>query len=492
MWGRVKAAGRMLFGYDAIKSNRYRRNKGYHPIRDEFIELNSYDRDELTGNLLDLKRNNPVVAAISRLKKTDIVGPGIHPQPATADEDFNKRIFEMWRDWSEYPEVTREMTMAEVQKELVDSCLFFGDMGVLNLRNGSIQLFDGSRIGNPGGVGSFNERSPEKNGVITNKYGRPVSYCVGQRVNGSLVDVQKISARHFNLYFKRMRPSQRRGVPTLAPVVNTLMDVAEFEEIEMISAKVSASLSAVIKRENAVSFELGNRAPEDEQDTEGRLETFEPGVFHYLEPGESVETISTSGRPNVDGIQWLQYAMRKVGACVGIPYEFLLADIGGASFSAAQGVNLQYQADVEEEQRLLKKFMGKLYRWKVAKWVADGDIEVPANVENPFDVRWQTPKFRWINRASQVEADIRYLQLGAISLDDVSGQFGESALVCMRRKATNIAQAKQVAEEFGIDDYREIFNQLETFANVNYADLLGIDKAAPRGAGRPTETETTE
>ena len=77
-------------------------------------------------------------------------------------------------------------------------------------------------------------------------------------------------------------------------------------------------------------------------------------------------------------------------------------------------------------------------------------------------------------------------------MNDVSGQFGESALVCMRRKATNIVQAKQVAEEFGIDDYREIFNQLETFANVNYADLLGIDKAAPRGAGRPPETETTD
>tara|TARA_R100000655_G_scaffold44273_1_gene80901 strand:+ start:4235 stop:5731 length:1497 start_codon:yes stop_codon:yes gene_type:complete len=493
LWNRMKKAGQILFGYDAIKSNRYRRAKGFHPIRDENIELPPYDRDELVGNLLNLKRNNPIVKSISRLKRTDVVGSGVRAQPATPSEDFNERVLDLWHQWSEAPEVTGMMNMKSVQQEIVDAPLFFGDIGILYGSNGLLQIFEGCRIGSPFGVGGFNENDPDKNGVIVDDYGRPLEYQVGKRVNGTLTDVHNVPAKDFSLYMKRQRPSQWRGVPTLAPCVNTLMDVSEYEEIEMIAAKVSASLSAVIKRENSVSFELANRAEENEQDTVGRLENFEPGTFHYLEPGEDVSTIAPNGRPNVDGIEWLAFELRKVGAAIGIPYEFLLGDIGGSSFSASQGVVMQYQAQVEEEQNCLIDVMQKIYRWRVAKWVADGDLNVPAEVANPYLVRFQPPRFRWINRSSQVDSDMRYVALGAMSLDDVASSFGDSALNIMRRKAQNIADAKQVAAEFGVDDYREIFNQINTSAQANFADLLGIEKAPPAGGGRPTtQTETSK
>jgi lambda family phage portal protein len=328
-------------------------------------------------------------------------------------------------------------------------------------------------------VNGFNENDPDKNGVIVDDYGRPIEYQVGQRVNGILTDVITVPASDFSLYMKRMRPSQWRGVPTLAPCVNTLMDVSEYEEIEMIAAKVSASLSAVIKREGAVNFELANRAPENEQDTEGRLENFEPGTFHYLEPGEDISTIAPNGRPNVDGIEWLAFELRKVGAAIGIPYEFMLGDIGGSSFSASQGVVMQYQATVEEEQNCLIELMKRIYRWRVSKWVADGKLSIPAEVKKPFQVRFQPPRFRWINRSSQVESDLKYVGLGAMSLDDVASSFGDSALNIMRRKAQNISDAKQVAKEFGVGDYREIFNQLPTQANANYTELTELREDLP-------------
>tara|TARA_R100001244_G_scaffold35015_1_gene32227 strand:+ start:993 stop:2492 length:1500 start_codon:yes stop_codon:yes gene_type:complete len=479
VWNRAKKAARILFGYDAVISNRYRKAKGYHPIRDENIELSAFDRDELVGNLLNMKRNNPIVKSISRLKRTDIVGSGVKPQPASPSESYNERILDLWEEWSVAPEITGMMNMKELQQEIVDAPLFFGDIGLLYLDNGQLQVFEGSRIGSPMGVNSFNEGDLDKNGVIVDDYGRPVEYQVGQRVNGVLTNVVTVPASDFSLYMKRMRPSQWRGVPTLAPCVNTLMDVSEYEEIEMIAAKVSASLSAVIKREGSVNFELANRAPENEQDTVGRLENFEPGTFHYLEPGEDVSTIAPNGRPNVDGIEWLAFELRKVGAAIGIPYEFMLGDIGGSSFSASQGVVMQYQATVEEEQNCLIELMHRIYRWRVSKWVTDGELSIPPEVKKPFQVRFQPPRFRWINRSSQVESDLKYVGLGAMSLDDVASSFGDSALNIMRRKAQNIADAKQVAEEFGVSDYREIFNQLPTFANANFTELQESDRETP-------------
>jgi len=473
---RIKAATRLLFGYDAVQNTRNRKNRGLEPIRGEEIELNSWDRDRLISTLMNFKRNNPIVKSISRLRKTDVVGAGINCQPQTFNEDFNTRLVDLWADWCEYPEVTGQMNMTLVQKEIVDSTLFQGDIGILLSRSGNLQLIEGNRIGNAWSAQSYTEASPDKQGVIVNKVGRPVKYRVGERINGTLENVKTIPARDMILYFKRVRPSQWRGIPELAPVVNALQDCDEYEDIEMISAKVSASLSAVVKKEGAAQFEIIDRMDDSEQDSTGRLQRFEPGQFHYLEAGESIETISSGGRPNVDGIDWCIYRLRQVGAAVGIPVEMMIATIGQSSFSAAQGLVLQYQAALEEEQRCLIQVLQRIYRWKVRRWLGEGAITLPKGQTldsfDPYKVRWQPPAFRWINRSSQVDADSKYLQLGAMSLDDIASQFGDSAEAVLRRKAQNIVTAKTLADEYGLDNYTELLNFYNVNASANFADII--------------------
>lgn len=470
---RVKAATKILLGYDAVVNTRNRKNRGLQPIRSEEVELNSVDRERLISTLMNFKRNNPIVKSISRLRKTDVVGGGMMVQPMTESEDFNTRLVDLWAEWSEYPEVTGVMDFATVQKEIVDATLFQGDIGLLLTRSGQLQLVEGNRIGDEWNtLAPFTEANPDKNGVIVNKVGKPMWYKVGERINGTLRNVKKIPARDMILYFKRIRPSQWRGVPELAPVVNALQDVNEYEDIEMISAKVSASLSAVVKKENAAQFEITDRMAGDEQDDVGRLQRFEPGQFHYLEPGEDVETISSGGRPNVDGIDWCIYQLRQIGAAVGIPVEMMLSLIGQTSFSASQGLVLQYQGALEEEQRCLIQILKRIYYWKIKKWIMEGAITLPREGFDPFHARWQKPAFRWINRSSQVMADAKYLQMGAMSLDDVASQFGDSAESVMRRKAQNIVTAKMLAEEYGLDNWTELFNFYNVNSSANFADLI--------------------
>lgn len=486
---KLKAATRIMLGYDAVKNTRNRRNRGLEPIRSEEIELNSVDRERLIATLMNFKRNNPIVKAISRLRKTDVVGRGMSVQPMTANEDFNTRIVDLWAEWSEYPEVTGQMNLTTVQQEIVDSTLFQGDIGILLTRSGKLQLIEGNRIGDEWNtLAPFTETNPDKNGVLVNKVGKPLWYKVGERVNGTLRNVKKIPARDMLLYFKRIRPSQWRGVPELAPVVNALQDCDEYEDIEMISAKVSASLSAVVKKENSAQFEIVDRMAADEQDATGRLERFEPGQFHYLEPGEDIETISSGGRPNVDGIDWCIYRFRQIGAAIGIPVEILISLIGQTSFSASQGLVLQYQGALEEEQRCLLTILKRIYKWKVRKWIMEGYLTLPngGSLENsafdPFHCRWQKPAFRWINRSSQVAADEKYVQMGAMSLDDVASQFGDSAESVMRRKAQNIVLAKKLVEEYGLDNWTELFNFYRVHSSANFTDII-YPEAEQNGEG---------
>lgn len=467
---------RAFQGYDAVRNTRYRAKRGTMPVRSEEIELNEYDRDRMISTCLEFRRNNPVVASLSRLRKADIVGRGLIPQPSTGNDDTDAHILECWNRFAESPEVTCMMDMREMQQQMIDSLLFYGDCGLI-VGKDQVQFVDGSRIGNPSGAFTSNEESEFQNGVEIDKMGKPVAYAVGNRVAGTLRDTQIIPARDFIPFLRRVRPSQYRGIPELSSVINTLQDCDEYDRVEMMAAKVSASLAVAVKRENSYEFELQNRLDGNEQDDLGNLEEFQPGRFHYLEPGEDISVIGANGRPNVDGIEWVSYLLRKVGSAVGIPLEFLLMEIGGSSFSASQGVVLQYQQTVESYQSDLIRIMSRLYRRWLSQQIASEKIDVSL-ASNPFAVRWQRPAFRWINRAAQVKADMEYFRAGAMSLDDITAPFGYTAEEVLMRKAQNIKKAQEIAEGAGLE-WRELINPFPTSMSGNYSEVVSSADAEP-------------
>lgn len=470
----AKVSAKYVFGYDAVKNTRYRRTRGNEPIRSEDIELKQYDRDKLVSTCLDFRRNNPVVASISRLRKADVVGRGIYPQPQTGDDELDKEIERRWLGFCESPEVSGQMDMRELQQMAVDSLLFFGDCGTIKRADGKLQYVEGSSIANPQGVATGSESSNWQNGVRVSDSGTPLAYSIGRRVSGIVRDQKPVRASNFEHFMRRQRAGQYRGIPELAPIVNVLQDIDEYDKIEMIAAKAAAAFSVNVERENADSYLLANQIDSDEQDSEGRLESIEPGSVNYLEPGETTSIISTNGRPNVDGVQWTSYLLRKAGAPLGIPLEFLLMEIGGSSFSASQGVVLQYQQTVESYQSDLIRWMDRIYRWWINNQIADGNISA-TDIDAARRVRWQRPAFRWINKAAQVKADMEYFRAGAMSLDDIVAPFGYTADDVLMRKAQNIRRAKEIAEASGIEDWRELINPFQTSISGSYAEVVQGD-----------------
>jgi len=162
--------------------------------------------------------------------------------------------------------------------------------------------------------------------------------------------------------------------------------------------------------------------------------------------------------------------LRKVGSAVGIPLEFLLMEIGGSSFSASQGVVLQYQQTVESYQTDLIRIMSRLYRRWLQQEIASDKIDV-SDSANPFAVRWQRPAFRWINRAAQVKADMEYFRAGAMSLDDITAPFGYTAEDVLIRKAQNIKKAQQIAKDADLN-WQELINPFPTAMSANYSEII--------------------
>jgi lambda family phage portal protein len=450
-------------GYDATKTSRYRQAKRYDNVRSEETELPQGDRLSLIALLLDHRRNNPIVKSICRLREEDTIGRGIIPRVQSGDKYLDQDIEDAWEDYSNYCEISG-LHMTEVQRLLASQTLIHGDGGLLKLDTGEVQLISGEQIGKdtnrPYGTGINNGEPFVQEGVEIDEYGRPTAYHIGQLKDGRLEDSTRVSADEFIIHMKRMRAGQLRGVPELATSVDTLMDIKEYDQTEMIAAKVAATLSAVVKRQDSLDFELGNKTTDDE-----RLEHFEPGRFTYLDPGEDISVISANGRPNVDAIEWITYKLRCVGSTIGIPTEFLLMTIGQTSFSASQGMILLYQNTIEAEQRCVSYTLNQWYRWWLTKNNVDGTFKWGDDL-NPYSVKWQPPAFRWVNRASQVKSDQAYLQMGGCTLENITSQFGATPKEILTTKAKEIKLAKDLAEEYELDDWRELFNPIPTTASA--------------------------
>mgnify|MGYP000982519365 CR=1 FL=1 len=474
---RLKKATRYAFGigvgYDATKNTRYREQKRiYGGIFTEDKELPLGDRLSMISILLDQRRNNPCVKAICRLREEDVIGRGLKPRPDTGDPVLDKELESWWDDYSSDCEVSG-LSMMESQKLLSSLPLIHGDGGLLLLDDGRVQLIAGEQIGvdTPSVFMPKESEQSEKKGIIEglelNDVGAVTGYHIGQLRDNGRAKSELIPADRFIHHTKRMRIGQLRGVPELATAVDVLMDIQEYENIEMISAKASASLSAAVKKESALDFELGARAEADD-----RLEYFEPGRFHYLEPGEDVSVISPSGRPNVNAIEWLVYKLRKVGSTIGIPTEYLLMTIGETSFSASQGMVLLYQNTIEAEQRFMQQTLNKWWGWRLKYALESKELTINTEVNLKLNkVPWQSPAFRWINRSSQVAADAQYLQMGAVSIDTICGQFGSTPEEIFTQKAKDISKAKELAIQYDLDSWRDLMNPITTFGSFSYAPL---------------------
>ena len=152
-------------------------------------------------------------------------------------------------------------------------------------------------------------------------------------------------------------------------------------------------------------------------------------------------------------------------------------EIGGSSFSASQGVVLQYQQTVESYQTDVIRAMQKLYRRWLTQKIANDSISVPSGVDNPFKVRWQRPAFRWINRGDSSESRLRlFPRVGAMSLDDITALFGYTAEDVMIRKAQNITRAKKIAKEHNLSSYLDLMNAYNTSAIANFVDLTSQEQ----------------
>lgn len=446
------------------------------------------DLSQLRFQSRDLSRNNPLGGGAVNTAVTNVVGTGIKPQSrvdskllgitdeAAAEwQSTAERLFWFWAN-SFNSDLTRTQNFWELQDLAFRSVLESGDCLVLRRfreRPGSpfgltLQFIEADRIVNPIGKDA-DERF--RAGVESDEDGAPVRYHIANRHPGegtyrwsneltTSVPAFDDQGQRLTLHlYRRTRIGQSRGIPFLAPVIESLKQLGRYTEAEITAAVISGMFAVAITTEkpSGPSLPMGVLpgavpAPGTQPGKGSGFTKLKPGIIAELAPGEDIKAIDPN-RPNTAFDPFVQAVLRQIGAQLEIPFELLIRHFT-ASYSASRAALLEAWKFFRARRAwLVANFNQPVWEWFLTEAIARGAIQAPGFFENPIiraawcNAEWSGSPMGQIDPLKEAKAAQAWLEMGATTLQQVTQeQFGTDWEENVRQRS----REKDVLEEAGL------------------------------------------
>lgn len=418
----------------------------------------------------DLYIGAPLARGAVDTVTTNVVGAGLVPDPdidheflgLSPDEaaEFNrtiKREFSLWADSTDCS-LSRTSTFYQEQGLALLSALVGGDVFCtlpVKPRKGQlydlrINLIEGDLVSSP----NWGNTEQIISGVECDDDGEPVAYYVCNsyprgrfsQVRGDTLEWARVPVygeltgrpNILHVMHHKERPGQRRGVPLLAPVIESLKQLSRYAEAELVAAVVSAYFTVFIKSETPNNPLQPMFRPGQELQNNPVQNSYEmgPGAIVGLNPNESIET-ANPGRPSATYDAFVTAVTREIGAALGIPYEVLIKHFQ-SSYSASRGAILEAEKMFRMRRSwLVSSFCQPVFDEWIAEAVAKGRIHAPGFFEDPAvraawsRVRWYGPSQGQLDplkeaRAAKLRVDEGFstrareaAELSGLSYDDI-------------------------------------------------------------------------
>lgn len=396
----------------------------------------------------DLVRNNAIAAGCINPMVTNVVGSGLQFRShidakflgMTAEEgdewEVNtEREFRLWAE-SAYSDITGDQDFYGLQALAFRSYLESGDVFALLPsieRNNfpyslSVQLIEADRVSNAKNVPDDETLA---GGIERDDTGRPIRYHIQRKHPGARQFGQKqiwdiraafgANGRRRVVHLKdKRRIGQSRGVPTLAPIIETLKQIGEYTQAELDAALVSALFAVFIKSEDGAGIApLVPGSNDQETETDVKLGS---GIIANLAKGESIET-ANPGRPNSEFGRFTEAMFRQIGMALEIPYEVLIKHFA-SSYSASRGaVNEAWRFYKMKRAWFAKNFCQIIFEeWlyeavTLERVYAPGFLEDPAIRKAYSHSSWSGPAKGQIDEGKEATAAEKRISIGLTTLE---------------------------------------------------------------------------
>ena len=343
---------------------------------------------------------------------------GISEEEAAEWEENTEREFCFWAE-SKDCDITRSMNFYELQTLCFKSVLLNGDaLVMLPMRTTKnfpydlrIALIEGDRLQDPplrpydamidGGV-EFDDDGKPVAYHITNKH--PLSELSGEPPL-KYTRVPAFGARTGRRNVLHLLPLERigqhRGVPFLAPVIETLKQLGRYSDAELMAAVIGGIFAIFFEHgvndddssdfvgEESMASDLGLRERREEALDEWRegLKTIGMndmyGMIADLPERTSAKSVSPA-RPNTAFDAFVLSLVRQIGSALGIPAEVLLLNFE-SSYSASRGALLEgWKLFNYWRNWWVTNFCQPIYEEWLQEAVLKGRVKAPGFFDDPM------------------------------------------------------------------------------------------------------------
>jgi len=447
----------------------------------------------------DLFMSAPLATGAVKSSRTSCIGPGLMPKPkidyeflGITQEEANriqrliKKEFAIWAE-STLCDSSDLNNFYGLQQVAFTDWLNNGEEFVLikyekplgympyQLR---ISLVEADRVCTPGSFdGSYDGYDKKEkngndiiNGIEINKSGKVVAYHIASRFpgeygSGSLkwARVEKRGAKTGNPnilhIFNAERAGQYRGVPFLAPVIQTLKQLTRYTEAEIMAAVVNSLFGIFITTKSGEQVE-GFGGDGEEEKTEGvpgedddkiKVGT---GTVIFLREGEEVKAVE-SAHPSNNYDAFVNSMALQIGAALEIAPEVLLKKFS-SNFSASKGaLNETWKSFKMYRKWFIDDFCQEIYILWFNEAVSKGRINAPGYFNNILvkkaytNATWNGPAQGHLNPVQEVTAAIQKIQNGLSTHEDecisMNGSDFDDNIRTLKNENAALAEAKALA-----------------------------------------------
>ena len=458
----------------------------------------------------DLCRNAP--AAIGAIEKlvAGVIGSGLRLQ-ASIDRQYlglSEEAAQAWQEKAQYEfriwaeskdcDYMRQLNFVGLQRLAFRSKLTSGDCFVLlpykknepmpyNLR---VQLIEAERVVNDRDLPDTAEIA---GGIERTTTGIPTAIFVRTPHPGAsffshnkitpvwkriMIYGNKTGRRNVLHLIDVARIGQTRGVPILAPVIDTLRQISKYSEAELSAALVNAMLAVYIERPTDDPANGIQPWDEDEKGTPPweREDNYRLGTGTWINgaPGEKLQVVNAN-RPSDHFDPFFLACIKQIGMALGIPFEVLISHFS-SSYSASRAALLEfYDTVLRMRDDFADNFNQPIYEEFLAEAIMLGRLRAPGFFTDP-KVRLAYSGAYWVGDSQKQIDEVKEATAANIR---IKGFTSSLQIECSKRGLDykdileQRSKEKKLAEELGLlPEYEAGFGLV---SNTHLANIGGND-----------------
>lgn len=420
----------------------------------------------------DSVRNDWSGESIVQKWTTALVGIAITPRfHLIADKAQRKEVNTLWADFVRAADADCVLDLYGMQTLAVRSWLERGEMFARRryrpLSDGlavpvQVQLLESDMIPNfdTDQFAGLPVRNRIRSGIEFDGRGRRVAYwvykdhpgdaAVGVGLTPAAGTLVRVPAEDMLHMYEPKRIGQRRGVPTLSPVLAKLRNIADYEDTTLERQKIANLFVAFISRAlpsldptDPNHSALTGLLAELDGDVSPLL-PMKPGLIQELEDGQTVNF----ARPPDAGTNYSDYMRSShlgTTAGTGVPYELAVGDIQNVSDRTLRVIMNEFRrfASQRQWQIIIPQFCQRIVEWFADASVLAGAITL---AERDLVVRAEHAPHGWeyIHPVQDVQGKALEVKNGFRSRSSVIGEGGDDPDVVDQERADDILREQSL------------------------------------------------